>query len=219
MTLNKGVHVIGCQEFGGKLHNVGWCDGCIKINYMQRWVVMGNKLKGVRWEVQWGGLVVLKGGSGKEACPARGARWVDVEATVQFDVWCCWWMCIISRTFLLQFIASFQLIWNWLVQGCTTNSFFLSGFGCFFTIGRFWGLFLDVFTVSFPVEVQYSLTPLTYGMYKGLGGVSLSIVMLVGVVQPYLMSHSQFCIAADEDPQIKTSCMHLFEVNTAFEGH
>ena len=66
---------------------------------------------------------------------------------------------------------------------------------------------------------QHSLTPFMYGMYKGLGGVSLSIVMLVGVVQPYLMSHSQFCITADEDPQIKTSCMHLFEVNTAFEAH
>ena len=35
---------------------------------------------------------VLKGGSGKKACPARRARWSD--ATVQFDVWCCWWMCI-----------------------------------------------------------------------------------------------------------------------------
>ena len=45
----------------------------------------------------------------------------------------------------------------------------------------------------------HSLTPLTYGMYKSLGGVSLSIVMLVGVVLPYLMSHSQFCITADED--------------------
>ena len=60
-------------------------------------------------------------------------------------------------------------------------------------------MLLNVFTVSFPVVAQHSLTPLKYGMYKGLGGVSLSMVMLVGVVLPYLMSHSLFCITADED--------------------
>ena len=70
-------------------------------------------------------------------------------------------------------------------------------------------MLLNVFTVSFPVVAQRSLTPLKYGMYKSLGGVSLSMVMLVGVVLPYLMSHSLFCITADEDPQIETSCTCL----------
>ena len=68
--------------------------------------------------VRWSGGGVLKGGSGKKACPARGARWSD--ATVQFDVWCCWWMCIgplgpfFSNSFLPLIcltVAASQLTW------------------------------------------------------------------------------------------------------------
>ena len=52
----------------------------------------------------WG---VLKGAVGRKPVQQGELGGVDVKATVQFYVWCCWWMCKASRTLLLQYIASF----------------------------------------------------------------------------------------------------------------